>query len=74
MPGQGINVSKENRMLYNIVIFITTINDTLYWKGYRFFFLLVRNLDYILVGILFKMRTSVVGGTGARKDCVKGGA
>ena len=38
MPGQGINISKENRKLNNIIIFITTINDTLYWKGYGFFF------------------------------------
>ena len=74
MPGQGINVSQEKKKSYIIDIFITIINATLYWKGYRFFFLLVRNVKYILVGILFKMRTLVVGRTGARKSSVRGGA
>ena len=38
MPGQGINVSQEKKKSYIIDIFITIINATLYWKGYRFFF------------------------------------
>ena len=68
MPVQKTDVSKEKGKLYNIVIIITTISPILKWKGFRFLFLLIRNVNYTLVDILFKMRTSVVGGTGARKD------
>ena len=43
-------------------------------KDIVFLFFSIRNVNNVLVDNLFKMRTLVVGGTGAKKDSVRGGA